>query len=51
MYVFATLQVLIEANKDGMTAATKAGLLPLDCLGQNENATENMMRVMLDEFA
>lgn len=44
----AALQVLIRANKDGLTAKTKSGLLPLDCLGRNVHATDKMLRVMLE---
>jgi len=42
------LRVLIEANKDALMATTRSGLLPLDCLGSNDNATDKMLRLMLD---
>ena len=40
--------MLIEANKGALMATTRSGLLPLDCLGKNDNATDKMLRLMLD---
>jgi hypothetical protein len=42
------LQLTVETNKDALTHATKSGLLPLDCLAQNELATEKAMRMLLE---
>lgn len=43
-----SLRMMIEANSVALTRPTRTGLLPLDCLAQNEHATEKMVRVLLD---
>ena len=42
------LRILIEANREALTKTTNSNLLPLDCLAQNELATEDAIRMIFD---